>query len=109
MRINEADVAELVDARDLKSLDGNVVWVRVPPPAPIGQRIPFDRRSGGSHCIMHAIPERTFWISFARRRMSTFQHGAICSLRECFIVPRTRCLQSDSTGVLLFNSHALVR
>jgi hypothetical protein len=27
-------VAELVDARDLKSLDGNVVWVRVPPPAP---------------------------------------------------------------------------
>src|SRR5215813_6946117 len=29
-----ADVAELVDARDLKSLDGNVVRVRVPPPAP---------------------------------------------------------------------------
>jgi hypothetical protein len=35
MEINEADVAELVDARDLKSLDGNVVRVRVPPPAPI--------------------------------------------------------------------------
>ena len=35
MEINRADVAELVDARDLKSLDGNVVWVRVPPPAPI--------------------------------------------------------------------------
>jgi hypothetical protein len=34
MQINKADVAELVDARDLKSLDGNVVWVRVPPPAP---------------------------------------------------------------------------
>ena len=34
MQINRADVAELVDARDLKSLDGNVVWVRVPPPAP---------------------------------------------------------------------------
>ena len=34
MNINRADVAELVDARDLKSLDGNVVWVRVPPPAP---------------------------------------------------------------------------
>jgi hypothetical protein len=34
MEINRADVAELVDARDLKSLDGNVVWVRVPPPAP---------------------------------------------------------------------------
>ena len=24
----------MVDARDLKSLDGNGVWVRVPPPAP---------------------------------------------------------------------------
>ncbi len=35
MGINEADVAELVDARDLKSLDGNVVRVRLPPPAPI--------------------------------------------------------------------------
>jgi hypothetical protein len=34
MEINDADVAELVDARDLKSLDGNVVRVRVPPPAP---------------------------------------------------------------------------
>ncbi len=34
MEINRADVAELVDARDLKSLDGNVMWVRVPPPAP---------------------------------------------------------------------------
>ena len=34
MILNDADVAELVDARDLKSLDGNVVWVRVPPPAP---------------------------------------------------------------------------
>jgi hypothetical protein len=33
-KINIADVAELVDARDLKSLDGNVVRVRVPPPAP---------------------------------------------------------------------------
>ena len=34
IEIKHADVAELVDARDLKSLDGNVVWVRVPPPAP---------------------------------------------------------------------------
>ena len=34
MGIKHADVAELVDARDLKSLDGNVVRVRVPPPAP---------------------------------------------------------------------------
>jgi hypothetical protein len=34
IEINDADVAEQVDARDLKSLDGNVVRVRVPPPAP---------------------------------------------------------------------------
>src|SRR5437588_9215097 len=51
MQINQADVAELVDARDLKSLDGNVVWVRVPPPAPAfarkaseGCRAEADRR-----------------------------------------------------------------
>src|ERR1700682_2280198 len=37
MEIKVADVAELVDARDLKSLDGNVVWVRLPPPAPTPQ------------------------------------------------------------------------
>ena len=37
--INDADVAELVDARDLKSLDGNVVRVRVPPPAPEETRV----------------------------------------------------------------------
>jgi hypothetical protein len=33
-QIKHADVAELVDARDLKSLDGNVVRVRFPPSAP---------------------------------------------------------------------------
>ena len=43
--INNADVAELVDARDLKSLDGNVMWVRVPPPAPAFAR----GASGGCH------------------------------------------------------------
>jgi hypothetical protein len=37
MEIKVADVAELVDARDLKSLDGNVVWVRLPPPAPMAE------------------------------------------------------------------------
>ena len=48
MEINNADVAELVDARDLKSLDGNVVWVRVPPPAPrftLGLRVAQPRRA----------------------------------------------------------------
>ena len=29
-----ATVTELVDERDLKSLDSNVVWVQVPPVAP---------------------------------------------------------------------------
>jgi hypothetical protein len=45
MEIKVADVAELVDARDLKSLDGNVVWVRVPPPAP-ERRYPVASRPG---------------------------------------------------------------
>jgi hypothetical protein len=49
MEINKADVAELVDARDLKSLDGNVVRVRVPPPAPrMGSSENEDRRDNGS-------------------------------------------------------------
>jgi hypothetical protein len=30
---------------------------------------------------VHSIPERTFGISSARRRISTFWHCAICSLR----------------------------
>jgi hypothetical protein len=40
IEFNRADVAELVDARDLKSLDGNVVRVRVPPPAPAKSEFP---------------------------------------------------------------------
>ena len=31
--IKHAWVAKLVDARDLKSLDGNIMWVRFPPQA----------------------------------------------------------------------------
>ena len=52
MEINNADVAELVDARDLKSLDGNVVRVRVPPPAPLislGNMEFFAAQSGRFH------------------------------------------------------------
>lgn len=30
-----AEVAELVDAPDSKSGDGDIVWVRVPPPVPL--------------------------------------------------------------------------
>ena len=43
IEIKVADVAELVDARDLKSLDGNVVWVRLPPPAPGRNQPPIVR------------------------------------------------------------------
>src|ERR1700682_4649786 len=46
MEIKVADVAELVDARDLKSLDGNVVWLQVPPPAP---RFALTGYAGRSH------------------------------------------------------------
>jgi hypothetical protein len=49
--VAKADVAELVDARDLKSLDGNVVWVRVPPPAPMIGRT--------SHLFRRIRPHRT--------------------------------------------------
>jgi hypothetical protein len=60
MEINNADVAELVDARDLKSLDGNVVWVRVPPPAPI---VPGPRR-GGFLRFNDRIDSRAFEIDW---------------------------------------------
>ena len=61
MEIKVADVAELVDARDLKSLDGNVVWVRVPPPAPRGSSRPVPENTV---CRRIAAPERS-----RRRRM----------------------------------------
>ena len=56
MEIKRADVAELVDARDLKSLDGNVVWVRLPPPAPMFcmpavTRAAHDQSTTGNHVI----------------------------------------------------------
>jgi hypothetical protein len=51
MQINDADVAELVDARDLKSLDGNVVWVRVPPPAPLAHAIHRNRSARWKHAV----------------------------------------------------------
>jgi hypothetical protein len=64
--VAKADVAELVDARDLKSLDGNVVRVRVPPPAPtfergitgqtpsaFGQTLPLNRRPCRSHSVKY--------------------------------------------------------
>ena len=64
MQTNDADVAELVDARDLKSLDGNVVRVRVPPPAP-------DRRS----CRVHGSAERTLKSAPARGLFQKTRHA----------------------------------
>ena len=48
MQINKAGVLELVDRRDLKSLDGNVVRVRVPPPAP-GQMLNTVNRNAATN------------------------------------------------------------
>ena len=39
-----AGVMELADVTDSKSVDGDIVWVRVPPPAPNGRRVSFETR-----------------------------------------------------------------
>jgi hypothetical protein len=67
MGINDADVAELVDARDLKSLDGNVVWVRVPPPAPA-----FAMRATARHASPSV--EREGCRAVARRAKADWCH-----------------------------------
>ena len=50
---------ELVDVTDSKSVDGDIVWVRVPPPAPKAA-VPF---GGGCFCVIEwdskARPERS--------------------------------------------------
>ena len=40
--LKQADVVELADARDSKSRDGDIVWVRPPPPAPALNKTDFD-------------------------------------------------------------------
>ena len=40
---HHAGVMELADVTDSKSVDGDIVWVRVPPPAPIEMNRPFGR------------------------------------------------------------------
>ena len=37
-----AGVMELADVTDSKSVDGDIVWVRVPPPAPKTQGTPLE-------------------------------------------------------------------
>src|SRR5436190_22234655 len=71
MQINEADVAELVEARDLKSLDGNVVWVRVPPPAPSKKRVSRQTKAANPTAAVSAKspapssrpPMRWLWLA----------------------------------------------
>src|SRR6266480_7247788 len=61
MEIKVADVAELVDARDLKSLDGNVVWVRVPPPAPKPDRTEPRLESAGVSLDRARFGQKSNW------------------------------------------------
>src|ERR1700716_2468335 len=88
MGINWADVAELVDARDLKSLDGNVVWVRVPPPAPIDpSRIhirratdPPTRNASSAERVLRTecVSRRSILRSFRSRRLGHLRHALPC-------------------------------
>ena len=97
----KADVAELVDARDLKSLDGNVVRVRVPPPAP------KDRLTGRSaavtamwvfrlwdyvaRCLRTSLPQAIERQKLARvagpasaKPVALFA-GSLCAIRDAFV------------------------
>ena len=76
IRNNGADVAELVDARDLKSLDGNVVWVRVPPPAPTADRNPGAHRQPPSRPIPNKSPSHPPDLRRPRRRQTRRAAGA---------------------------------
>ena len=63
-----AGVVELADARDSKSRDGDIVWVRPPPPAP---KPPFALRTGVSYAFfcfyIYAFLSSVFrfWSAFA--------------------------------------------
>src|SRR5215471_709746 len=85
MEINDADVAELVDARDLKSLDGNVVWVRVPPPAPCVASHDRGAMRYRRHEIQpsRAFPHSTAWLALAGvdRAVRPFTAGVVGRIR----------------------------
>ena len=124
MEINRADVAELVDARDLKSLDGNIVWVRVPPPAPAFARVRarLPRRSplgeGGlvsasygwqATCpdgLCVAQPSQTVRTKCVRRRLSAAKtdgakRGATLQQIGSFEMRRLEALSNTIFGVAM--------
>ena len=55
---------ELVDVADSKSADGDIMWVRVPPPAPRKTR-----RDNGGFCYCTPQPNRTKFIIICYARL----------------------------------------
>lgn len=103
-----ADVAELVDARDLKSLDGNVVRVRFPPSAPVECGEPIWKKNVLLKIVRcAALLASILMIPTASLAQSNeWPNALVCqaSVQSYFNLPQPPRQIDESWGWLIFKS-----